>query len=259
MRSNATKAKLQRDEAVFGWIIQTPSPHIVELAGLAGLDFVMLDCEHGPISEESLEDLCRSAEVVGVTPLVRVPVNRPEVILRALDRGAAGIIVPHVRTAHDAQEAVRSARFAPQGERGFAGYIGARWTIGVQDPDPFAFANREVLVIGMVEDQEGWRNLGDILAVQGLDAVHVGPGDLSQSLGYIGQPSHPKVQEAVQDIITRTRRAGKVAGLGGIRSRDLDAIRRAYQWGVRFFTLSFAQMAVESAKEFLAQVRTLRG
>lgn len=255
MRPNATKAKLLRDEAVYGWIVQTPSPYIVELGGLAGLDFVMLDCEHGPISEESLEDLCRAAEVVGVTPLVRVPANRPEVILRTLDRGAAGVIVPHIRTPQDAQEAVRSSRFAPEGERGFAGYIGARWTVGVQDPNPFAFANRETLVIGMVEDAEGWHNLDSILAVAGLDAVHVGPGDLSQSLGFIGQPTHPKVQEAIEDIITRTRRAGKIAGLGGIRIRDTATLRRAYSLGVRFFTLSFAQMAVEATRDFLAQMR----
>ncbi|MCS7207206.1 MAG: aldolase/citrate lyase family protein [Dehalococcoidia bacterium] len=255
MRPNATKAKLLQDQAVYGWIIQTPSPSIVELAGLAGLDFVMLDCEHGPITAESLEDLCRAAEVVGVTPLVRVPANHPEAILRALDRGAAGIIVPHIRTAHDAQEAVRAARFAPEGERGFAGYIGARWTIGIQDANPFAFANREVLVSGMVEDKEGWQNLDSILRVPGLDAVHIGPGDLSQSLGYLGKTDHPTVQQAVEDIVTRARRAGKVVGLGGIRPRDLEALRRWHSLGVRFFTLSFAQMAVEAARDLLAQVR----
>ncbi|MFN3974698.1 MAG: HpcH/HpaI aldolase family protein [Dehalococcoidia bacterium] len=254
MRPNVTKAKLLRDEAVYGWIIQTPAPNLVELAGLAGLDFVMLDCEHGPISEESLEDMCRAAEVGGVTPLVRVPTNRPETILRALDRGAAGVIVPHIRTPQDAQEAVHSARFAPEGERGFAGYIGARWTVGIQDTNPFAFANQQTLVIGMVEDAEGWRNLDGILAVKGLDGVHVGPGDLSQSLGFIGQTAHPKVQEAIEDIITRTRRAGKIAGLGGIRARDTATLRRAYSLGVRFFTLSFAQMAVEAARDFLAEV-----
>jgi 4-hydroxy-2-oxoheptanedioate aldolase len=255
MRPNKTKAKLLNDESVFGWIIQAPMPSVVELAAQAGFDFVFLDCEHGSIGEESLDDLCRAAEVVDVTPLVRVAANRPEVILRALDRGAAGVIVPHIASREDAEAAVRSSRFGPEGERGFAGYVGARWTLNVPAEDVFGFANREILVVGMVEDEEGHQALDQIIAVPGLDVVHVGPGDLSQSMSLVGQPGHPLVLAAIDDIVMRCRAAGKPAGLGGIRVNDVEGMRRAHDMGVRVFTLSFAQMAVLSATTLLAQIK----
>jgi 4-hydroxy-2-oxoheptanedioate aldolase len=112
-----------------------------------------------------------------------------------------------------------------------------------------------VLVIGMIEDREGHANIEEIAAVPGMDLLHIGPGDLAQDMGHIGRAAHPEVQAAVDDIIARTQAAGKPVGLGGIRVDDVAGIQRAHAAGVRFFTLSFAQMAVLGAQQLLGQLR----
>ena len=98
MYKNKTKEKLKNNQAVFGYICNIPAASISEIAGQANLDFIVIDCEHGPMNEETAENMIRAAEVVGITPLVRVPSNEPHIILRYMDRGAAGVIVPHINT-----------------------------------------------------------------------------------------------------------------------------------------------------------------
>ena len=250
MRPNKTKAKLRAGEVALGYILGIPAPALVEVAGQAGLDFVVIDCEHGPMNEQTAEDLVRAAEVVEVTPLVRVPANRPEVILRYLDRGAAGVVVPHVNSRADAEAVVAAVKFAPEGKRGYAA---GRWTIGTSG-NPFEFANRETLVICMVEELAGVENLEAILAVPGVDVIHVGAGDLSQELGVIGQPKHPKVQELVRRLITTTVAQGKIAGTGGVQVTDYEGVRANLALGARFVTVSPAGLLETATRQFQAQV-----
>ena len=202
------------------------------------------------MNEQTAEEMVRAAEVVDITPLVRVPANRPEVILRYLDRGAAGVVVPHVNTRGDAERAVAAVKFAPEGTRGYAA---GRWTIGTSG-NPFEFANRETLVICMVEELEGVTNLEEILAVPGVDVIHIGAGDLSQTLGVIGQPKHPRVLDLVRQLITRTVAGGKVAGTGGVQVTDYDGVRANITLGARFITLSPGSLLEAATLEFQARV-----
>src|SRR5437868_3832272 len=252
MQTNATRAKLLRDEAVYGWIIPANMPAVVEMAGPAGLDFVFIDCEHGSTAIEDLEDLGRAADLAGVTPLVRVPANRPEIILRTLDRGMGGVNVPHIHDKASATLAVRSSRYAPDGDRGNST---GHWSLGISEPDVYAFANREILVCGMIEDEDGYQNLDDILGVPGLDLIHIGPGDISMSMGLAGQYTHPRVASRVDDIIARSRKAGKFVGLRANRVADIESFKVARSKGVRFFTLAFGQMATNAAQDLLKAVR----
>ena len=121
MRTNTTKAKLGEGKVVFGGIIGEHAPSLVELFGALGYDFVMIDCEHGPMDLNQVEHMVRAAEVFGITPLARVPNHDPSTILRFLDRGVQGVIVPHVNSAAQAEAIAKAARYYPEGNRGVGG------------------------------------------------------------------------------------------------------------------------------------------
>ena len=155
----------------------------------------------------------RAAEAAGTTPIVRVPTNAPEEILRFLDTGAQGVLVPQVTTREDAERAVRAARYHPLGQRGLAGTRAADYGLG-GSLGPYAQeANETILVQALIEDVRAIDNLPAILAVEGLDIIAIGPSDLSQSLGHPGERNHPAVREAIAEIIRLGVAAGKVVGM----------------------------------------------
>ncbi|MBC7860483.1 MAG: siderophore biosynthesis protein SbnG [Burkholderiaceae bacterium] len=201
LQINRLKQALADGRTVFGLLNSIPSALMVEMTGYAGYDFVILDMEHVCVNPETLEHMVRAAECAGITPLVRVPNAAPEAILRALDCGAQGVVVPHIRGRGDAEQAVAASRYHPLGQRGISG---GRCTgfgaLGLQTY--FERANREIMVVAMIEDQEGVDNLDAILSVPGLDMVLEGAVDLSQSYGVPGQPQHPSVLAAIDKIAT---------------------------------------------------------
>lgn len=210
MQANAsTPAAVFRDKVlsrrpVFGTFVKTCTSHATEIIGGAGYEFVILDAEHAPFDRVTLDACILAARAVGCAPLVRVP--SPEHILGALDDGAYGVMVPHLTSAQSARDVVAACRYA--GRRGFsnsprAGGYGARTTWEHIDA-----ADREVLVLGMIEDPEGVERADEILAVEGLDAVFVGRGDLTAALRD-REPGAPKVQAAARRVIDAARRAGK--------------------------------------------------
>lgn len=207
LQSNRLRARLAAGERVYGLINSVPAPLLVEMVGYAGFDFVVLDLEHVGVNPQTLEDLIRAAECCGLTPLVRVPGIEAGTILRALDAGAQGIVVPRVQDAAQARQAVRAARYHPLGERGISG--GRTTGFGtLLLADYMALANREVMVVAMIEDAAGVRNIAAIAAVPGVDMVLEGAIDLSQSLGVPAQAQHPEVQEAVRRVAAACRAQG---------------------------------------------------
>src|SRR5437016_3457687 len=153
MRTNTTKAKLAEGKVVFGAIISRHAPDLVELFGAIGYDFVMIDCEHGPMSLDEVEHMVRAAEVFGITPITRIPNHEDSTILRFLDRGVQGIIVPHVNTAQVAEGVARAARYHPDGQRGMA--AGGRahdYGVGTTRDESTRWVNSQLLVIPMVEE-----------------------------------------------------------------------------------------------------------
>ena len=201
LQTNQLKRALVDGKTVFGLLNSIPSPLLVEMIGYAGFDFVILDMEHVCLNPETLENMVRAAECAGVTPLVRVPSAAPDVILRALDCGAQGVVVPHVRSAAEAAQAVAASRYHPFGTRGISG--GRTTGFGTLDlPAYFARANSEIMVVAMIEDREGVDDLDAILSVAGIDMVLEGAIDLSQSYGVPGQAQHATVQDAIEKIAT---------------------------------------------------------
>jgi len=212
MKKNLMKEKMRQGGIAVGVLIQEPAVQIVEILGHLGFDWVFIDCEHSALSVADVGHMVMAAELSGITPLVRVPQNLPEIILRYLDIGAMGIIIPGVETAEDARRAARGARYAPEGVRGLAGVrpagYGLKGTLG----EYVKAANREIIVLADVESREGVENIDGILGTEGLDGVVIGSNDLSQSLGVPGQTNHPLTLEAMEKILAAGKKFGKPIG-----------------------------------------------
>jgi 4-hydroxy-2-oxoheptanedioate aldolase len=196
---------------VFGPFSKIADPAVIEVLGHAGFDFVILDMEHGPNSPETLQNLIRAAEIAGIAPIVRVPEDDPGMISKVLDIGAAGVQVPQVTTAQAVREAVRVAKFSPQGERGVCRFVRAADYSSLNKQDYFKQANEAVLII-QLEGREALENLDEILSEPGIDVVFIGPYDLSQSLGVPGETMHPLVVEKTRQIAEACRARGIAVG-----------------------------------------------
>lgn len=207
LRPNKLKRALADGTPAFGLINSVPAPLLVEMLGYAGYDFVIIDLEHSCTNLETVEHALRAAECSGTTSLVRVPGPDPHIILRVLDAGAQGVVIPHVTSAEEARIAVSASRYHPLGSRGISGgRMTGFGTLGLKDY--FAMANDEILVAAMIEDRAGVDAIDAILAVPGIDLVMEGAVDLSQSLGVPGDPLHPDVQAALAHLADRSQAAG---------------------------------------------------
>lgn len=211
MRDNQLKRKLKQGEVVIGPFINCAYPAFIEICGLAGFDFAIIDMEHGPLHTLVAEDLCRAADCVGLAPVVRVRKNDPPQIQRALDIGSAGVQVPQIETKEDAQAVVKNSKYSPLGSRGlsFNTRAGLYTAAGTQITNKL---NDESLVIVHVEGRLGVENIEEIVTVPHIDVIFLGPYDLSQSLGIPGQVRDSRVSDLMQKCVTSIRNAGKAAG-----------------------------------------------
>jgi len=210
---NQLKRKLAEGRVVLGTFITLNCPDLVEIAGLAGFDYCIIDTEHGPGNPESIQHMIRAAELRGMVPIVRVTDTAATTILRTLDVGAAGIQVPQVNSPETAENVVRSAKYFPKGDRGACLTRSSRYGFVPGVAEYFEEANRETLVILHCENRQGLECLDGIAAVDGVDVVFVGPYDLSQSFGIPGQIYHPVMVDAVARALAAAKRAGKPAGI----------------------------------------------
>jgi len=220
--------------AVFGPFSKISDPAVIEVMGYAGFDFVIIDLEHGPNSVQTVQNLVRAAEVANLFPIVRVKENLFSVIGEVLDIGAGGIQVPQIISARKAQEAISCAKFAPLGNRGVCRFVRAANYSAMDRYKYFKEAN-EAIVILQLEGTEAINNLEQILDVQGIDLVFIGPYDLSQSLGLTGQVSHPDVEEKMTQIIKCC--ADKSIQVGTF----VDTLEDAQKWikaGVQYISYS---------------------
>jgi 4-hydroxy-2-oxoheptanedioate aldolase len=195
---------------VNGWLAM-PSTLSAEIVGLAGYDSVTVDLQHGVIGFDSALPMLQALSATPAIPIVRVPTNDGAQIMRALDAGAYGIICPMISTAEDAQRLVRACRYPPNGDRSFGPARGVLYG----GSDYFQHADDAILTIGMIETQMGLDNLDDILSVDGLDGIYIGPNDLSLALGEppSSEPTAPVVVEAIAHILSRTQVHSKIPGI----------------------------------------------
>ncbi len=209
MRPNKILARMREGRPATGSQFAFPSAQLMELMGVAGLDFVLLDGEHGAFSWESIEDMCRVADLAGVTAIARVPNIEESTILRYLDRGVQGILGPGIDTGEQAQQLVDACYYAPLGKRGLGGAPRVADYVNLADRDYLDQANAETLVVAFLEHAAAVDNLDDILAVDGIHAFYVGPQDMSVSLGLGGEPYHPRVEEITAQVKKAAEAVGK--------------------------------------------------
>jgi len=234
MASDTLKDTLKAGNAVLGPFVNLNSGAMIEIAAIAGFDFVIIDTEHGPLDIPAAEDLCRTAKGAGITPIVRIRENDAAQILRALDIGAAGVQVPQISTKSDAEAVVQAAKFVPQGMRGVSPYTRAARYFA-DGAAIFDRLNQEQMIIIHIEGVEGLENLSDIITVKGLDVIFLGPYDLSQSLGIPGEVDDPRVVDRMQEAAQEINRAGLSVGTFA------DCPETAKKWihaGVRYVSLS---------------------
>ena len=229
IRANTAKQKLQNNQ-VTTTISGLQNADVIDYLGPLGFDAAWIECEHGPVDWDQLGDMTRACDLWGMTSITRVSSNEPWLITRTLDRGSMGIVVPHVNTREAAEQAAQSAKYAPLGYRGM---YGGRQSYGVTDY--LQQANDQTMVIVLIEEVEGLRNLDEILKVDNIDVFFVAPSDLAQTMGHIGNIGHPEVQAAIDDGIARIVSAGRTAG-----TLANDSNLSAYvEKGVRFLMTSW--------------------
>lgn len=195
MRTNTLLTNMKAGRRTSLCQLYFPSATLVELMGMAGLDCVIFDGEHGTFTPENLDDLCRVAELAGVTPIARVPNIESSTIQSYLDRGVVGIFGPGIDTKEDARQLVDACRFHPIGKRGIGG--APRW-VAFQDyasREQTEEANAQIVVVAFLEHIAAMDNIDEIMEVDGIDAYYVGRADTSLSLGVPGEIDHPKVRE----------------------------------------------------------------
>lgn len=245
MRGNRVKERLSRGEAAIAVGGHSNSSDTIDFLGPLGFDGIWLEGEHGSVGWSQIGDLSRACDLWGMTSVARLHVNDPGVITRTLDLGANGIVVPHVSTRAEAERVVESAFFAPVGRRGI---FSGRRSYG--SSDFFQNANRETLVVVLIEEIQAVENLASILSVDHIDVFFVAPGDLAQTMGMVGRHRDPKVEAVVEDAIRQIVASGRTAGALGYE----DKLQDYFDLGVRFFLTNYNAWLEQGAREYLARV-----
>jgi 2-keto-3-deoxy-L-rhamnonate aldolase RhmA len=222
LRRNELKKRIKNGESLLGSWLSVAHPTIAEVMGQAGFDWLIVDMEHGIVGIESVHSLVLALDGTAASPLVRVPSNDPAIIKQVLEIGSTGIMIPQINSAQEAEQAVRAARYPPQGIRGIGCQRAAGF--GAWFDDYLKCANEELLIAVEIESVDALRNISAILGVEGVDLIFIGANDLSASMGMFNQPSHPRVQEAIHQILITAQTAKVPVGL--MASDPEDANRR---------------------------------
>ena len=250
---NPLKRTLAAGRPILGYLVTTASVQLVQALARTGVDWLIIDTEHAPISIESVAAMIAATSGTPATPLVRVGGVREELVKPALDSGALGIVFPQIATREDAEATVRAVRYAPEGRRGYGPtYAALRW--GVTNLEYVRVANDAVLNIVLIESLAGVDALDDILKVSGLDIVAVARGDLSQNLGVPAQFDHPRMREVVAKAEAKILSHKDIA-LGGI-AFSVDDARAMIARGYRFIVLgSDAGLIAGAAQRTVQAIR----
>ena len=255
MKRNIMKEKLRAGEPVFGVSVMIPSPQIVEMVAAAGFDWVLLDCEHGTLTLESVELMAMAAEASGITAIARPVTKSPEHILQVLDRGVMGVQVPHVNTAQDAREVLAAVKYHPAGRRGLAaGTRAAQYDAHGTLADYVKAANDATLIAIQLEDEAAIDNIDELLKVDDIDVFFIGPSDLSQSMGHPGNPKAPVVAEAIDSSFRKMLAAKRTPGTPAVAENVRDVLDK----GVRYIYTHLPRLLSSSARDYLASTRTRR-
>ena len=248
---NVVKQKLRNGEVVMGVFNPMPSPDVVEILALAGFDFVLLDAEHGRISPDDAYPMILAAEARDVPIFVRVGENDRQVILKYLDLGVSGVMIPQTSTPELVAEAVSAMRYAPDGVRGLAGGRTFDYGVGRPMPEMIPAINERVLTIAQFEHIDALPHVNEMLATPGLDVLFVGPSDLGQSMGYGGQYGIPEVEEVIQQVIDAAKGTGVALA---IVAPDIVTVNKRIAQGFQMIVPNAPGLLMKASRDLLAAV-----
>jgi len=255
LKNNKVKKILRDGGITVGSWLSLGHESIAEIMSAAGFDWLTIDLEHSVIDMQRLHPLILAIESKGCVPLVRLTGNDPNLAKRAMDAGAYGIIVPMVNSARDAEMAVKSIKYPPQGNRSVG--IARAHGFGPGFKDYVKLANEESILIIQIEHVDGVRNLEEILTVEGIDGLIIGPYDLSGSLGMPGELNHPEVVEARKRILEVAREKGIAAGIH-IVYPSIEEFKQCLEEGYRFIAFGTDILFLgESCRNSMKEVREL--
>tara|TARA_B100001750_G_C15493200_1_gene592538 strand:- start:154 stop:1071 length:918 start_codon:yes stop_codon:yes gene_type:complete len=245
---NALREKFRQGKPAVGAFFSNMSANIAEMLAVIGLDFIVVDCEHSPMSPDSAEQIYRASQLYNLTTITRIGQNEQQHILKYLDAGTDGVQIPLVNTARDAHAVIQSVRYPPIGKRGMAGPRLARH--GSIPLGEFSRQwNEEGLVCIQIETQEAIDNFQEINSIPGVDIVFFGPTDLSMALGHPGETSHPEVIATIETLGKQVIESGKVAGT--IVS-NLEQYKRFRGQGFLYCCATVAGFLTKGAQSHLA-------
>ena len=253
IQENRTKRKLKAGEPAYGVLSTSDDPQLAELFGLAGFDFYMLDAEHGLMDAAQVVNVIRSCELVNMTPMVRIGSKDPKIVLQYLDTGMMGVMMPGLETAEEIQMLVHAVRYPPAGRRGMGITRASRYMAAGEEAVQYIhFSNEQIMVIPQFEDAALLGRFEEMISQPGVDAVVIGPRDLSLNMGFPDGPNHPEVQELIDQVIAICKQAGVAAGItAGSRAEAAKQVARGAT-----MILAIAQwVIVDGSKEFLPETK----
>lgn len=251
--AESLRAKIAAGGAVAGSFVNMDSPALIEVLALSGVDFVVVDCEHSAVTPLAAEHHYRTAEAHGIPVLTRIGENVPQLVQKYLDAGSQGVQMPLVNTAAEAKRVVDAVKYPPLGKRGLAAVRVNQFGMKGPMADYVARANANTLVVVQLETLEAIANADEIVAVDGVDVVFLGPMDLSVALGLTGQVKHAKVLETIERLARKAEAAGKVAGT---IARNVDDYTYWRERGVRYLLTGVTNLLAEAAGRFASTIKT---
>lgn len=244
---NKLKAKLRRGEVTFGVTVGLGSLEVSEALGNLGLDYITFDMQHTSLDAETTEALIQAISYSTTVPIVRVMSNDLGLINKGLDIGGYGVIIPLVNTKDEAEKVIRAAKYPPEGIRSW----GPR-RVALRDSEYTKTANAEVMIIPQVETELALKNIEDIVSTEGVDAIFVGPNDLSMSLAIFGQYDNPKFLRAIEKIVSACEAHDVSPGL----LAPTGPVERSIQQGFKMIQLGTdLNLLTEDAKRTLENAR----
>ena len=251
IRENRAKLKLQEGQPAYGVLSTSADAQIAELFGLAGFDYYMLDAEHGLMDPAQVVDVIRACELVHMTPMVRIGSKDPKVVLQYLDAGMMGIMMPGLETVAEIRMLIDAVKYPPLGKRGMgitraSGYV----VVGNEAVDYINFSNEQTMVIPQFEDAALLDRFEEMLSQPGVDAVVIGPRDLSLNMGFPDGPNHPEVQEMIDHVVAICKKTGVAAGItAGSRADSAKQVARGAT-----LILAIAQLVIAAgSRDFLPE------
>ncbi len=231
---NKIRSKLAKGDYSLGSWIQLESPSSAEILGNSGYDWIAVDLEHGSISISQIPNIFRSLELRDTLPLARLSEGNSNTCKRALDAGAAGVIIPKIETSDQLQNLIRFCKWPPKGNRG-VGF--SRANLYGDYFNEYKEEATNPFIVAMIETKNGLKNIKEILSVKGLDAILIGPYDLSASLGKTGDLNNPLVEESIENILKNCIDSSIPAGIHIVNPR-IDDLKDKIKAGYRFIAYS---------------------